>query len=229
LTGVDNVNFRSAISECLVAWFLSERLCLRVVPYPPGRAGHVLDLGIDDRRGLIYTEVKAPHRAVTNSVWCGDDSDVLQTCLEDANTQFESGVPNLLVIVPRLRVPVFAVRRQLTRAFFGDLVLQVPVDPEYGGIVGPPQLRPAPSGHFLATHLPSGRPFKPTGTPRFTRVGAVLSIEEWFDGSSLLHRALLVHNPFAHHPLPRDIWSDIPQFLPVGGEMRWSDDASPWQ
>jgi hypothetical protein len=69
------------------------------------------------------------------------------------------------------------------------------------------------------------------GAPAYTRVGAVLSIEEalqfggppWMD-----HRISMAHNPHAPDRMPEDIWNSIPQLLEVGGEMAWSDGGRPF-
>jgi hypothetical protein len=37
-------------------------------------------------------------------------------------------------------------------------------------------------------------------------------------------RALILHNPNAESPLPRDIWAGIPEFFLDGNRWRWSDE-----
>jgi hypothetical protein len=44
VTGADDDNFRSAMSECLAAWYLAGRLKLRIEPRPEGRTGRPLNL-----------------------------------------------------------------------------------------------------------------------------------------------------------------------------------------
>ena len=46
LAGRDDEQFRSAMSECFAAWFLSERLGLTVSPRPKGRQTRVLDMAV---------------------------------------------------------------------------------------------------------------------------------------------------------------------------------------
>jgi len=46
LTGSDDENFRSAMSECLAAWYLAGRLRLWIEPRPEGRPGHPLEFVI---------------------------------------------------------------------------------------------------------------------------------------------------------------------------------------
>jgi hypothetical protein len=37
------------------------------------------------------------------------------------------------------------------------------------------------------------------------------------------HDVLVLHNPFAYHPVSSVMWEDIPQFVEVDGEMKWTD------
>lgn len=229
LTGTDDDNFRSAMAECLAAWFLAGPLRLKVSARPLGRPGHPLELAIHLNAGDVHAEVKAPHRPVRNQTFWGDDSDLLKKSLEDANRQFSAESANLLIVVPELRIPLSSMRGQLTRALFGDLRIVIPIDTRTGGPAGPDRLEYEPTGHFVATHRPGGRAFKPSGEPRFTRVGGVLTIEEFPTLSVVDHRALVVHNPHATRQLREDIWAEIRQFVPRDGEMIWTDGASPWQ
>jgi hypothetical protein len=38
------------------------------------------------------------------------------------------------------------------------------------------------------------------------------------------HDAILVHNPYAYHALPQEPWQCLPQLIPVGESMEWSDN-----
>lgn len=228
LTGRDESNFRSAIAECLTAWFLAGRLRLPLSPRPEGKGGRTLELlargdGVD-----IHVEVKAPHRPITTDTWSGDDGDLLQGALEAANRQFASSMANLLVIVPQLRLRIHEDRTILTRAFFGDYLPAIPLNPDTGKPVGEMFLHFRDSGHLLERHRPGGGPFKPDESPRFTRVGGILLIEETLPHNWIEHEALLVHNPHAERRLPEGIWRDTPQFVPRDGSMLWSDGLSPW-
>jgi len=219
LTGIDDDNFRSALSECLAAWYLAGRLKLRIEPRPEGRSGHPLEFAIKLDDGEIKVEVKAPYRAITSDFWWGDDADLLESALRQANKQFRQGDPNLLVVVPSLRLPVFDVgnRRPIERAFIGETVIQIPIDTRTGGPAGPEKLAFKEFGRFAKTWP----------EPRFTRVGAALFLNEYvnehYAGSEVKHRALIVHNPYALVPLPRDLWTCIPEFFCDAGRWRWSD------
>lgn len=227
LTGTDDDAFRSAMAECLAGWLLAGKLKLAISPRPEGRRGRPLEYLIAHEGGDIRVEVKAPHHAIpANGVWSGDDSDLLAAALKSANEQFDAGVRNLLVVVPKFRIPVHHDRGQITSAFYGQPVMTFPVDLSEGKAVGPVTTEFAPDGRFLARRTPTGRPIKPDGMPAFTRVGAILCVEvvrqpgrlPWMD-----HRVLIAHNPYAQNPIPREIWGTIPQCLHVAGEMAWND------
>lgn len=159
-------------------------------------------------------------------MWYGDDSDLLASALKSANAQFERGVRNLLVLAPEVRMPIYRDRGQLARAFFGQPILTFPVDVTKGHAVGPTTTEFTPDGSFLNPKTPKGKLVKPDGTPAYTRVGAVLTIEEDLQPGSLPwidHKILLAHNPYAEAPLPTDGWGSIPQLLEVAGEMAWND------
>ena len=229
LRSKDDANFRSAMAECMSAWFLAGKRRLTVEPRPSGRPNHPLELCIRHAEGDIHVEVKAPYRLMVNSVYIGDGSGRLQDAVESANKQFGKEVPNLLIIAPVFFPTVFDMRSQITTAFFGDLAISIPFDKNAGQADGPPSHRFKPSGHFLETQRPGGKPFKPDRSPRFTRVSAVLCVEELEIPTQVIHRALVVHNPHAQHPISEDIWSGIPQFVQREGEMIWTDGADPWQ
>jgi hypothetical protein len=222
-------NFRSAMAECMSAWFLAGKLRMSLDGRPVGRPGHPLELRIKRSEGDIYVEVKAPNREIPDhQAWVGDDSDLLQEAVESSNKQFRSDIRNLLVIVPTLRISVCTLRRQITRAFFGDIRIRVPLDTGSGQPVGPITEEFNPSGHFLSRYLPSGRPFKLDSTPRFTRVSAVLCIEELPGVQQIEHSALIVHNPYAKLRISETLWGNLPQLAVRGDQMAWTDGASPW-
>lgn len=171
LTGVGDDNFWSAMAECLVCWLLAGKLKLPVRPRPRGRDGKTLELLVDLADGGMRIEVKAPSRERLSKSWSGDDSDILARCLRDANKQFEHGVRNVLVLVPMLRTSVYACRGQLIRAFYGEEQISVPINHGTGEPAKPVEVGFAQTGKFL-------KHWKPTGNPRFTRVSAVLCVEE---------------------------------------------------
>jgi hypothetical protein len=59
LTGTDDNNFSSAMSECFAAWYLAGRRRLELEPRPSGRGAHCLEFAIKCDGGDINVEVKA--------------------------------------------------------------------------------------------------------------------------------------------------------------------------
>ncbi len=223
LTGVDDDNFRSAMSECLAAWYLAGKRKLPVEARPEGRSGHLLEFVLKLSDGDINVEVKAPFRPIISDFWWGDDTEALQSVLRSANKQFAPRQRNLLVVVPQLRFDVFgAFRVPIERAFIGENVIQVPIDTRTGGPAGPTTFPFKPSGDFTKTWR-SGPPSSPQHTPRHTRVGAALFLGEYLDRREVKHHALIVHNPNAAVPLPNTLWNGIPEFSSHQGQWRWSD------
>lgn len=227
LTSADDDAFRAAMAECMSGWLLCGKLGLRIGPRPEGRKGHPLEYLIHCKSGDIRVEVKSPYRAQPGKgPWWGDDSDLLAAALRSANSQFDSSVRNLLIVAPSIRTPVYQERGQLARAFYGQPVITFPVDILRGGAAGPARMEFSPDGSFFKSRTSQGATIKSDGTPPFTRVGAVLCVEEelkagnppWMD-----HRVLVAHNPHASHPVPSDIWGSVPQLLEIAGEMAWND------
>ena len=78
--------------------------------------------------GSFSVEVKAPLRErPATGCWSGDDSDALQECVRVANRQFDNKAPNVLVVVPELKVSVSSWRAQLVRAFYGQDMIMIPL------------------------------------------------------------------------------------------------------
>jgi hypothetical protein len=223
LTGEDDDNFRSAMSECFAAWYLAGKRKLRVLSRPEGRPGHPLELLIKLPDGDVNVEVKAPLRRITEEFWWGDDSDVLQGVLKTANGQFEAGKRNLLVVVPSLRLDVLgSVRDAIERAFIGETVVQIPIETQTGGPAGPTTFPFKESGNFTKKWRKGPRD-NSHFVARFTRVSAAIFLGEYDAGSEVKHRALIVHNPNAVAPLPVDLFEGIPAFVSYGGQWTWSD------
>jgi hypothetical protein len=225
LTGDDDNGFRSAIAECQACWFLSAVLKLPVRPRPEGRPGKLLDLLVEHPEGNLNVEVKAPYRerpSGPRAVWYGDDSDALVRCLEEANKQFAPKVRNVLLLVPELKVQLYNGRNQLVRALYGDTKITFFVDTQTGSAVSEPKPEFYPDGSLLKSWGDGPKP------QRFTRVGAVVSLEEkpkeQHDGLFLLEpKALVAHNPFAIRRIPTSIWRPYPQLLESGDRMEWTD------
>jgi len=150
---------------------------------------------IDGR--FVGVEVKAPYRETPSDgkPWSGHDSDLLEQCLVSANKQFCDDVPNILVIVPQLRTSVHDLRVQLVTALYGQEMITCPIDTRTGGPAGPVTTEFFPDGRLLRQWQPSGSLIKPNGTPGFTRVSAVVVIEEF---------------PRERHPNPIEtLWKEI--------------------
>jgi hypothetical protein len=220
LTGHDDDSFRSAMSECMAAWFLAGKLRLQVEPRPDGKPGRPLEFSIKHADGDVHVEVKASYRPLKTEYFWGDDSDMLVEDLREANKQFARGVRNLLVLNPQMRVPITLERRTpLERAFVGETIISIPIDPKTGGPAGPESFPFKQSGQLTRTGKEP---------PRFTRVSGVLYIGEFFsdDYRELRHFALLVRNPNALAELPTDLWADIPYLSRTDGRWAWSDTGT---
>jgi len=261
LTGTDDDNFRSAMAECLVCWFLAGRMKLNIDPFAPGRNGRNLEMVIKLAEGDIGVEVKAPFRETPEGAWSGDDADKIEKALEVANRQFSDQDRNMLFIVPRLRIPVYSHRRDLIRAAYGQEKITMPLNTETGEAAGSISTEFFQDGKFLNTTKPGsgGKPIKPDGLPAYRRISAIICIEEkrwekyphpnplellqkehrneiwpmwekaqkqyfsqdneiWID-----HDVLVLHNPYAYHPINKDMWNEFPQFVPEKGVMKWTD------
>lgn len=224
LTGVDDAGFRSGIAECMAAWFLGGKLGLPLAARPEGRPGRTLELLIQVEGG-IRCEVKSPFRPSARGFFQLDDDYVaLRATVDEASRQFQEGVKNLLIIVPSLRTPVG--RDHLVRAFLGDFGFTFRVDRARGAAIEPPRPAFFPRGRLL-------RRWAPEMEPRFTRIGAIMCIEEIIrdyrtpgGGSDrrMDHHVMVLHNPFAQEPLPLGIFDGHPQMIRVGDEMIWSDE-----
>lgn len=222
LTGTDDKNFVSAISECLAAWFLTRKLGLPIKPRPPGRSGKVLEFAIVLPDGNIDVEVKAPHSVITGPI-LGDDSESFRQAIFRANRQFKPGNRNLLVIVAdrgSTRLLPDALRRRTL--LLGEGVIQVPIDRNTGGPAGPTTTGFQASGEFLKTWRSNANEDE-TKSPRFTRISGVLLIIQDMRDARIDVYALLVHNPHAQLPLPKNGWNAIPQFTDSNGIWSWQN------
>jgi hypothetical protein len=59
----------------------------------------------------------------------------------------------------------------------------------------------------------NGRLLKRWPEPRYTRVSAALFLTEHEEEGQVTPRALIIHNPNAESPLPREMWLGIPDFF----------------
>ena len=234
LTGKGDDGFRGAMAECEVCWLLAGRMKLPVQPEASGRVGKNLEMRVVFANCDIGVEVKAPFRPIPRSPtgeylpWNGDDADKIRQCLESANRQFTDNCRNILAIVPDLRTPMYDHRQDLLRAAYGESKITCPIDTATGGPAGPIEVKFFPEGKFLNTTTPGGADLKPDGFPAYRRISAVVCIEEEMKpcGSDLMwvdHRVLVLHNPYAYHPLSQVMFQEFPQLVPVWNEMQWTD------
>jgi hypothetical protein len=223
LAGPDDINFLSAISECFAAWYLAGHRRLQLLGRPAGQGKRCLEFSIVCVGGNINVEVKAPYRPLTPEFFWGDDSDLLEGALLAASKQFAKGQRNLLVVHPRLRLSIFPqFRIPLERAFVGEEVIRIPIDPRTGGPAGPTTMVFKESGRLLKRWRQPPPVRLPQ--PRYTRVSALLCLNEYEENGEVKSRALFVHNPNAERPLPREMWRGIPEFFRDGYRWRWSDE-----
>ena len=224
-----------------------------------------MEMRLRTSTGDIGVEVKAPHKESVRpepgdgvAIEWGDDADKVAECIRAANKQFDDCRPNILVLVPSLRLPLYAHRHDLVKAAYGETKITCPIDTRTGGPAGPVGVEFFPEGKFLNVKRPGGGALKSDGLPAHRRITAIVSIEEYMadkyphpDERELLgddhherwpywqraldmhmgsenerwieHNVIVVHNPYAKHKLPDDLFAEFPQFLPVAYEMAWSD------
>jgi len=231
LTGTDDDNFRSALSECMGCWLLTGPLGLTLRARPAGRDRAVIDLGVQQPDGDINIEVKSPYAPVpqASTWWGGDHSHLLEGALNEANRQFPKDGKNVLMIVPLVEMPILAGRAPFINAFYGDDRIVFTVDRVTGREVGEPENRFITDGKFLKLWPKEPRD---TREPRYTRVGAVVRLREGYretgDGDdfrvTVTRHWFVLHNPNSPQPIPTGMWGDCPQFVEDGDVMRWTDD-----
>jgi hypothetical protein len=225
LTGVDNDGFRSAMAECMACWFLAGHLHICVTPKPCGRQGKVLDLLAHLSDGDINVEVKAPYVEKRQGLQQGGRCvDVIERCLTDANKQFADSGRNVLFLVPTFGHRIFKRRYSLIRALLGQYAHTWSVNKRSGMALDDGETMFKRDGQLL-------RPKKEDGGPAYTRVSAIVCVEErvvGHSGSWVKHEALVVHNPNCKKPIPTDIWEDCIQFRLHDDERRWDDNVRIW-
>ncbi len=229
LASVDDDQFRSAIAECLAAWYFRGRLGLPTSARPTGNRNRPLELLVKIPEGDVHVEVKSPLvepicDGVARSV---DDSGLLEDRLAKAASQFGHDTMNLLFLTGRLTLPIMDHRRFLSKAFYADQRMVIPIGKSTGEQAGPMRVEYIPDGRFLKHWGDEG--------PRHTRVSGVIFVEEHIrdiptigreSKRMVFHDSLVMHNPNATHPLPEDMWGDCPQFVRRGEELLWTDGHS---
>jgi hypothetical protein len=193
LRSMEDDDFRAAMAECMACWFLAGRMKLPVDACAPGRDGKNLEMRVLVDGKWTGVEVKAPFREKPKPppgrsavAWFGDDADKIEQSMEAANKQFADDRPNLLVIVPILRKPLFSSRHDVVKAAYGQSRITWAVDTRADEAVhtradeaaGPIEVKFFPEGKFLNPNLPNGKAIKPDGFPAYQRIGALLCLEE---------------------------------------------------
>lgn len=222
LVGVDDDDFRSALSECCAAWYFVRRRRANVRPNPASKSNKNFDLLVSRNGLVVHSEVKAPYVPQLNNFGVGDDLKVLRKSISDAGAQLKKGTPSLVILVPAIRTPVSMNRGQLLKATIGEPALAIYVS---RGDSKPPPPKP--------TFIQDGKLAKvwPAGDGAFrtdlTRVSAVMTIEQRrLDGPGgprLSPVVIVVHNPFAAHPIDPEFFGKAPQWVVNNGMMQWSD------
>jgi hypothetical protein len=214
LTGIDDDGFRSALAECMSCWALSHDLGLKIQPRPSGRERRILEFATPAGEGEICFEVKSPRLqyrqfADFNGPGNGVIADYsaalsIGAALRSANGQFSHTRRNVLVIaVPQTGNQPIAAHpvewcSSIVRAVYGNQVLQT------GRSAGAGNGTLA-DGHFL-------RHFG--GKPRFTRIGAVIGLQEHSGDPAM--RAIVLHNPYSENPIDRLTFGHWKQFSACG-------------
>ncbi len=219
----DEDTFRGAIAECHAAWFLSTKQRLKVTPNPLGNERSVLDLKAEGPSGWFNVEVKAPHVPRLSGLQFGNDSKVLEATMQGAAKQLRSGQPNLVLIVPSIRVSAIDHRDQML-ALVGQHGVEVFVDLSEDGTAE--ALPPPRAAFFQKGRLVRGLKKTPEGLmPGHTRVSAVAALEDdlVYGAPETRSRFLVIHNPFAEVPLPPEPFDPHPQFVRSGDSIHWRE------
>jgi hypothetical protein len=218
LTGIDHNGFRSALAECMTCWALSSELGLQVQPRPSGRGGCVLEFAVQTSQGDISFEVKSPR--LRGSAHCGPQPEesaaamniysaalAMRAALRSANRQFARARRNILVIaLPEIEKGPAAMLcpkwpAALIRALYGEQrAIAAPSGPSANQFVA--------EGNFLK---------QAGGVPRFTRISAVIRLEDCCGHPQL--RAAVLHNPCSQEPVDSSFFGEWRQFGAVDGEI----------
>jgi hypothetical protein len=220
LTGVNDDNFRSALAECMACFFLVRDLGICIEAHPIGRNRRVLEFAAHCGAGtLLNFEVKSPRSTKSFAAQGGSIASAvdpslavepLQQALEQANKQFAPNRANVLVLaLPEVGEEFWCLSWEtqiLVQAFYGHELLVTQPCRSSSSIF-------QPSGKFLK---------RAQGVPRFTRIGAVICVEDIPPYPRL--QAVVLHNPHAIFPISEAIWKDCRQLIARSGEMRWNSD-----
>jgi len=192
---------------------------LKVQPHPSGRGRCVLEFAVETSQGEINFEVKSPR--LRSSTHFGSEPDAsaaalnvystalaMRAALRCANRQFARAGRNILVIALLDIEKGYAAALDeswptcLIRAFYGE---QRVIIARSGG-----------SGHQL---MAEGNFLQRLGgAPRFTRISAVIGLEDCRSRPKL--RAAVLHNPYSQKPVDFSIFGEWSQFGAFEDEVR---------
>jgi hypothetical protein len=213
------------------AWTLLAKLEMCIEPALPR------DCLLRSPEGDILVETKAPFHGPAEAIEWEQGVAAIEACLDAASAKLKAGGRNLLLIALPLH-NLDAARHELVTALIGRQAFVVPIRRGGGIDLDAGRAELIPDGRLVVTHGRSGRPFKKDGRPRYTRVSAVLFVQEEFRhqrrGDPNLanhwvadHKVLVLHNPAAEVPISPEIWGRVPQWGPTSvsrDTYDWNDD-----
>lgn len=110
-------------------------------------------------------------------------------------------------------------RHQLENALFGLTVISWKINPLDGSpIENEPSVVSRDNSGIIKPH-------------KLTRLSAVVYHDLRLFDTGNIHTIRVYHNPFAKYPLPREVFSEHPQYMPIetkkgGGYMKWINDKT---
>jgi hypothetical protein len=178
----------------------------------------VLEFAVRTGQGEVNFEVKSPRlqragrfRKEEASAGAFDNYSAalaMSAALRSANRQFVRSERNVLVIaLPEVGDKSARMLNEkwpwpIIRALYGEEQLTVP-----------------PSGGARSSALATGNFLKRlNGTPRFTRISAVVELEDSFPHPNL--QAVVLHNPHSEKPLDWSMFGSWRQSAAIDGEIR---------
>lgn len=214
LRSPDPDQFRGALAELQAMHFFGVTSGWAVTRYH-SPSGKQPDFRGGTRGGnSVVVECKAAYVQGAQFI-SGDDSAVLRKCMDVAFEQLKNTQStNILFLAPRLRIPVRQDRNQLVKAFIGDDMFFVPIDTESGEASGSPEVRFVVNGALAKLH---GAELK----PRFTRLSAVVCLEDCLTDGRVESAVAVIHNPYAPLALNPEDLRGCTQLVRRGDAMYW--------
>jgi hypothetical protein len=186
----------------------------------------VLEFAVRTGQGEVNFEVKSPRlqragrlgREEEESAGAFDNYSAalaMNGALRSANRQFVRAQRNVLVIA----LPEVGDKSagMLSEKWPGPIIR---------ALYGVEQLTAPPSGRPGSSSLANGNFLKRlNGTLRFTRISAVVELEDSFPDPAL--QAVVLHNPHSEKPLDRSMFGSWRQFAAIDGEIRCFPPSDP--